>query len=83
MPRHVEGADLHRLVGHRVLVDDAWALLRWADPDDNGLLLRVRTAERGREYLVRAGSYPVSDAREPATSDDDPDRWDNEPPLAE
>jgi hypothetical protein len=72
----VSGADLHKHTGHLIAIEGILAQLLWADPEDNGLLLRVRTAERGREYLVRA----ASDRPEPILSDDVTDRWDNEPP---
>jgi len=60
----VPGDQLHKHAGRQVLIEDAWAHLLWADPENNGLLLRVRTAERGLEYLSREGSYQVRGERE-------------------
>ncbi len=42
----VPGEQLHEHAGRQILIDGVWCHLLWADPEDNGLLLRVRTAER-------------------------------------
>jgi hypothetical protein len=77
----IPGADLHQHAGRQIHIDRGWFRLLWADPEDNGLLLRVRTQERGREYLVRASSYEVRGERQPAPEPDTGERWDNEPPA--
>lgn len=81
MRSNARGHDLHQHIGHLVEIDGKSAQLLWADPENNGLLVRIRTAERGREYLVRDEVYPVSDLPLPIADDDATDRWDNEPPF--
>jgi hypothetical protein len=63
----VPGVDLHQHSGREVLVGGRWLHLLWADPGDNGLLLRVRTAQQGRLYLVRGNSYQVRGVTRPMT----------------
>lgn len=78
----VAGADLHRYAGHPIEIDGAApSQLLWADPEDNGLLLRIRTTH-GRQYLVRTGTYLVTATAKPIVADFSTDRWSNEPPAA-
>ncbi len=76
----VNGADLHQHAGREISTEKGWWHLLWADPDNNGELLRVRTAEGGTQYLVRDHDYQVRGDVRPDTSTLF-NRWDNEPPL--
>lgn len=69
-PDHIDvvpGALLHEHTGRQVLVNTRWLHLLWADAEDNGELLRIRTAETGRGYLVRSDYHQVRGAARPAT----------------
>lgn len=63
----VPGALLHEHAGRQVNISGRWLHLIWADAENNGLLLRIRTAETGRSYLVRADSHQVRGTAAPVT----------------
>lgn len=63
----VPGALLHEHAGRQVKVADRWLHLIWADADNNGDLLRIRTAETGRGYLVRENTHEVRGIAQPIT----------------